>query len=91
MPASSSTARSRVFSGLSSLGTAPVSELLTNAIESTWEHRRHDPVRLWVLITGSGVLFLVWDATVRPPMLAAPAPGYGHGHGLTLVNDLCEQ
>lgn len=68
-----------------------VSELLTNAIESTREHRCHDPVRLWVLGDRSSVLFLVWDATARPPVLAVPAPGDEHGRGLTLVNDLCEQ
>ena len=68
-----------------------VSELLTNAIESTREHRRHDPVRLWLLGDGGGVLFLVWDATVRPPVLAAPAASDEHGRGLTLVNDLSEQ
>lgn len=68
-----------------------VSELLTNAVESTWEHRRVDPVRLWVLGDGSSVLFLVWDATVRPPVLAAPAPGDEHGRGLTLVDSRCER
>jgi anti-sigma regulatory factor (Ser/Thr protein kinase) len=68
-----------------------VSELLTNAIESTREHRRHDPVRLWVLGDRSSVLFLVWDSTARPPVLTVPAPGDEHGRGLTLVNDLCEQ
>jgi serine/threonine-protein kinase RsbW len=68
-----------------------VSELLTNAIESTWEHRRYDPVHLWVLGDRSSVLFLVWDATVRPPVLAAPAPGDEHGRGLALVDGLCER
>lgn len=49
-----------------------VSELLSNAVESTWQHRRVDPVRLWVLGDGSSILPLVWDATVRPPVLDYP-------------------
>jgi two-component sensor histidine kinase len=68
-----------------------VTELLTNAIETTWEHRRHDPVRLWMLGDTRSVLLLVWDATMPAPVLAVPAPGDENGRGLALVNHLSEQ
>lgn len=66
-------------------------ELLTNAIEATWAHRRDDPVRLWVLGDTRSVLVLVWDATVPAPVLAAPAPDVENGRGLALVAGLSER
>jgi serine/threonine-protein kinase RsbW len=68
-----------------------VSELLTNAIETTWKHGRYTPVRLWLLGDKASVLFLVWDATSPAPVLCGATPDAEHGRGLDLVNTLSEQ
>jgi anti-sigma regulatory factor (Ser/Thr protein kinase) len=66
-----------------------VSELLTNAVQSTQRHHLHDPVRLWMLGDRTSLLFLVWDATDPAPVLAPATPGKDeHGRGLEIVNAL---
>lgn len=68
-----------------------VTELLTNALETTWAHHRDDPVRLWMLGDVGSVVFLVWDSTMPAPVLTTPAPADEQGRGLSLVDSLCEQ
>ena len=65
-----------------------VSELVTNAVLSTREARLPDPVRMWMLGSGAGVLFLVWDATMAAPVRRAAAPDAEHGRGLNIVDAL---
>ena len=65
-----------------------VSELVTNAMLSTQVQGLSEPVRMWVLGSGSSALFLVWDATMPAPVPANPAPDAEHGRGLTLVDAL---
>ena len=68
-----------------------VTELLTNAVETTRAHGLHDPVRLWMLGERASVLFLIWDATVPAPVLRDATPDAERGRGLTVVNDLSER
>jgi hypothetical protein len=65
-----------------------VSELVTNAVLSARPARRPDPVRMWMLGSGAGVLFLVWDATMAAPVRRAAAPDAEHGRGLNIVDAL---
>jgi anti-sigma regulatory factor (Ser/Thr protein kinase) len=67
-----------------------VTELLTNAIQTTQKHHLHDPVRMWMLGERASLLFLVWDATDPAPVLAPATPDKDeHGRGLEIVNALC--
>ena len=70
------------------VATLIVTELLTNAIESTWKHGGYTPVRLWMLGDKVSVSFLVWDATSPAPVLGDATPDAEHGRGLDLVNAL---
>jgi len=64
-----------------------VSELVTNAVLATRAARLPDPVRMWVLSDGDGgVLFLVWDATMPPPVGRTVGPDAEHGRGLAIVD-----
>jgi anti-sigma regulatory factor (Ser/Thr protein kinase) len=66
-----------------------VSEMLTNAVLSTQQHHRPEPVRLWMLgSSGTSVLFLVWDATEPAPVRRATIPDAEHGRGLEIVGSL---
>jgi anti-sigma regulatory factor (Ser/Thr protein kinase) len=65
-----------------------VSELVTNAVTSTREHRVPAPVRLWMLGDGATVLILVWDATMPAPVPVPAAPEAEHGRGLAIVEGL---
>jgi hypothetical protein len=65
-----------------------VSELITNAVLSTRDARCLDPVRMWVLGSGAGVLFLVWDATSPAPVRRVPTSYAEHGRGLNIVDAL---
>jgi anti-sigma regulatory factor (Ser/Thr protein kinase) len=65
-----------------------VSELITNAVLATRAARLLDPVRLWMLGSEAGVLFLVWDVTMPAPARRAAAPDTERGRGLTIVDAL---
>lgn len=73
------------------IGALLVTELLTNAVETTWKHGLYSPVRLWMLGDQASVLFLIWDATSPVPVLRAATPDAEHGRGLDLVNTLSEE
>jgi hypothetical protein len=62
--------------------------MITNAVVSTRDARYSDPVRLWVLGSGVGVLFLVWDATTPAPARRVITPDAEHGRGLNIVEAL---
>jgi anti-sigma regulatory factor (Ser/Thr protein kinase) len=69
-----------------------VTELLTNAIQTTQKHHLHDPVRMWMLGERASLLFLVWDATDPAPVLVPATPDKDeHGRGLEIVNALCQR
>jgi hypothetical protein len=68
-----------------------VSELITNAVASTRRERRPDPVRMWMLGSGAGVLFLVWDATSPAPVRRVITPDAEHGRGLNIVEALSDR
>jgi len=68
-----------------------LTELLTNAVETTWKHNLYSPVRLWMLGDQASILLLIWDATSPAPVLHAATADAEHGRGLDVVNSLSEQ
>jgi hypothetical protein len=63
-----------------------VSELITNAVFSTRDACRTDPVRIWMMAgSGAGVLFLIWDSTTPAPVRRVTTPDAEHGRGLNIV------
>ena len=65
-----------------------VTELTTNAVESTWRHGLYVPIRLWMLGDLANAVFLIWDATDPAPALRDATPDAEHGRGLHMVNGL---
>jgi hypothetical protein len=65
--------------------------MITNAVVSTRDARYSDPVRLWVLGSGVGVLFLVWVATTPAPARRVITPDAEHGRGLNIVEALSDR
>jgi anti-sigma regulatory factor (Ser/Thr protein kinase) len=64
-----------------------VSEVVTNAVTATRDADSTEPVRIWVLAdTRTGVLFLVWDATMPAPVFRVTTPDAEHGRGLAIVD-----
>jgi hypothetical protein len=43
---------------------------------------------MWMLGSGAGMLFLVWDATMPTPVCRPAAPDAEHGRGLNIVDAL---
>jgi anti-sigma regulatory factor (Ser/Thr protein kinase) len=76
---------------LAEVSEAVVSELVTNALETTIRHQLESPIRLRLSSNGQQALVEVWDAKSPPPQLPAldldnlpPAMGES-GRGLFLV------
>ncbi|HEY5019350.1 MAG TPA: ATP-binding protein, partial [Streptosporangiaceae bacterium] len=67
------------------------SELITNAVQSTRAERRPDPVRMWMLGSEAGVLFLIWDATMPAPVHRVVTADAEHGRGLTIVDTMADR
>jgi anti-sigma regulatory factor (Ser/Thr protein kinase) len=76
---------------------AVVSELVTNALETTFRHQLDSPIRLRLSSNGQQALIEVWDTDPTPPKL--PALDLNHlppaiaesGRGLFLVAALSER
>lgn len=74
-----------------------VSELVTNALETTIRHSLDAPVRLRLSSNGQGVLIEIWDADPAPPRIPAldasrlPQTDAEGGRGLFLVASLSER
>lgn len=74
-----------------------VSELVTNALETTIRHQLDSPIRLRLSSNGRQALIEVWDADARPPRLPALDPDNlppvmaESGRGLFLVAALSER
>ena len=68
-----------------------VSELITNAVRASREAGRDSAVRLWLLSDSAQILILVWDASLRPPVLTDAGDEAEHGRGLMLVDAVSEQ
>jgi anti-sigma regulatory factor (Ser/Thr protein kinase) len=85
------------LSRLADSSVAVVSELVTNALETTIRHRLPSPIRLRLSSNGQQVLIEVWDADPtppRPPALDAnrlPLADAENGRGLFLVASLSER
>jgi anti-sigma regulatory factor (Ser/Thr protein kinase) len=85
------------LSGLIDTAEAIVSELVTNAYETTVRHQLDSPIRLRLSSNGGQVLIEVWDADARPPRAPAldanhlPLAGAESGRGLFLVAALSER
>jgi anti-sigma regulatory factor (Ser/Thr protein kinase) len=73
------------------VGALVLSELVTNAIETTWKHGLYAPVRMWMLSDRTSILFLVWDATRPAPVLRDVTPDAEDGRGLDMVNTISER
>jgi anti-sigma regulatory factor (Ser/Thr protein kinase) len=67
-----------------------VSELMTNAYETTVEHQLDTPIRLRLASKHASVLIEVWDGNATPPPAATalPSPDATSGRGLLLVDTL---
>jgi anti-sigma regulatory factor (Ser/Thr protein kinase) len=72
-------------------GAAVVTELIMNAVETTWKHGLYVPVRLWMLGDQASALLLVWDVTDPAPVLRDSTPDAEHGRGLHMVNGLSQR
>jgi anti-sigma regulatory factor (Ser/Thr protein kinase) len=76
---------------------AVVSELITNAYETTIRHQLDRPIRLRLSSNGHGALIEVWDADPTAPQLQAldldnlPPAMAESGRGLFLVASLSER
>jgi anti-sigma regulatory factor (Ser/Thr protein kinase) len=74
-----------------------VSELVTNAYETTVRHQLESPIRLRLSSNGRQALIEVWDADPTPPRLSAldagklPLADAESGRGLVLVAGLSER
>jgi anti-sigma regulatory factor (Ser/Thr protein kinase) len=69
-----------------------ISELMTNAVNSTRTHQPCAPVRLWMLGSpATAALILIWDATAPPPAPRPAAPDAEDGRGLAIVTALARQ
>lgn len=66
-----------------------VSGLMTNAVTSTQDNHRPEPVRMWMLGSrATSALLIVWDATSPPPVRRTATPDAEHGRGLEIVATL---
>jgi anti-sigma regulatory factor (Ser/Thr protein kinase) len=85
------------LAGLIDVTEAVVSELVTNAFETTIRHQLESPIRLRLSSNGHGALIEVWDADPTPPHLPAldldhlPPAMAESGRGLFLVAALSER
>ncbi|WP_300606646.1 ATP-binding protein [Trebonia sp.] len=68
-----------------------VTELTTNAVETTRKHGLYVPISLWMLGDRASAVFLVWDATDATPVLRDATSDAEHGRGLQMVNGLSER
>lgn len=68
-----------------------VTELTTNAVESTWKHGLYVPIRLWMLGDRASAVFLIWDVTDPAPVLRDATSDAEHGRGLQMVNGLSQR
>jgi hypothetical protein len=79
------------------LSIAVVSELVTNAYETTVRHGLDTPIALRLSSNGQQVLIEVWDADPTPPQVPAldadrlPQPDAEDGRGIFLVGALSER
>jgi anti-sigma regulatory factor (Ser/Thr protein kinase) len=82
---------------LAEVSEAVVSELVTNALETTIRHQLESPIRLRLSSNGHQVLIEVWDADPTPPHLPSldlnnlPSAMAESGRGLFLVAALSER
>jgi anti-sigma regulatory factor (Ser/Thr protein kinase) len=85
------------LSKLADSSVAVVSELVTNALETTIRHQLESPIRLRLSSNGRGALIEVWDADPTPPQLPTldlndlPPAMAESGRGLFLVAALSER
>lgn len=85
------------LSRLADSSTAVVSELVTNAYETTVRRQLDTPIALRLSSNGHQVLIEVWDADPTPPQLPAfdvnglPLSDAESGRGLFLVANLSER
>jgi anti-sigma regulatory factor (Ser/Thr protein kinase) len=83
--------------GLADSTIAVVSELVTNAYETTVRHGLDTPIALRLSSNGQQVLIEVWDADPTPPQVPAldadrlPQPDAEDGRGIFLVGALSER
>ncbi len=68
-----------------------VSELITNAIQTSRTTGQAAPVRLWLLSDKVQVLVLVWDASPHVPTQADVSDETENGRGLLLVEAVSQQ
>jgi anti-sigma regulatory factor (Ser/Thr protein kinase) len=82
---------------LAEVSEAVVSELVTNALETTIRHQLDNPIRLRLSSNGQQALIEVWDADPTPPQLPAldldnlPPAMSESGRGLFLISALAER
>lgn len=85
------------LAGLVDVTEAVVSELVTNALETTIRHQLESPIRLRLSSNGHQALIEVWDGDPTPPQLPAldlnnlPPALAESGRGLFLVAALSER
>jgi anti-sigma regulatory factor (Ser/Thr protein kinase) len=85
------------LSRLADTSEAVLSELVTNALETTMRHQLGTPIRLRLSSNGQTALIEVWDAGSTPPRLPAlnahhlPLADAEDGRGLFLVAALSER
>jgi anti-sigma regulatory factor (Ser/Thr protein kinase) len=85
------------LSRLADSSIAVVSELVTNAVETTIRHQLGTPIALRLSSNGQQVLIEIWDADPTPPQVPAldanrlPLPDAEDGRGLFLVGALSER
>ena len=85
------------LAGLTDSSVAVISELVTNAYETTIRHQLGTPIALRLSSNGQAVLIEVWDADPAPPRAPAldaddlPTADAESGRGLFLVAALSER
>lgn len=68
-----------------------VSELITNAVNTSQAIQQDYPVRLWLLSDKTRMLVLVWDGNPAGPVLRNVSDDAEGGRGLVLVDALSSQ
>lgn len=79
------------LTGLSEYAELVVSELVTNGIRAGGMGSHAGPVRMTLLSEGTGVLILVRDASLQPPVRIEARDDAENGRGLLLVDTLSAQ
>jgi Histidine kinase-like ATPase domain len=73
------------LTALSDIAELLISELVTNAVQTSCANAHTTPVRLWMMANPTRVLILVWDSSPRPPVRMSTSQDDENGRGLLLI------